>query len=254
MNALNSCKALLAVVMRAMAWLPAFAAEPTADDMKFDSSYIWAEASDMDKTMAYQKAMAELLIEVNDARAASGMKSLTESDILSHTTEIVEKSTTRTYSLIYIPRAKALSLTPKKSASKSAATRPKAVKTAPAATAEAPRTTKTRTTPKPATEVKPAASSDELPACVRTLMKIPMATDALDFIADFKSKGAVSEHGVARSLEEIPDEAYCLIFDSTYTVKAILSPSVSGSRRNCHSGNADTVASYHGCGVVWFKL
>lgn len=235
--------------------------------IKLDEKYLYAEVTHQDPNWAYENALAELLLAVNECRGANGKGPLEVSDLTVRVKQLTYKRGEKSVVFVYMQIDKALTVSRGKSrnivigqaAPKASAVnkmeaeehRPTVIKEPPVEQEE-PKVVK-----QPPVDSKPldadlvALSTDEI---ARVILRIEMVTDIGGFMEEFKAKGKVASYGVARSMEEIYDDAYLILYDRTFSIRTVLSPSLHGKRLNLRTNEEDAASNYRGCGVYWYKI
>lgn len=261
MNASNLTSFLLALALIIIA--PVNAHSDVRDEIntiKLDENYLFAEGTDEDKNIAFDNALYELLLLVNEIRSDS-QKPVLETSLLVSAVE--NKSYLRgekTLAFVYISMEKALSLMPKQSLgivvgadqqpaadSAAVATKPTVQPTA-AATQQQP-------AQQPAQQPQKftfVAGKDITSATAR-LCEYEMATEANMALKKYNAEGTVSQFGRARSMAEIPADAYLLLFDREQVIKAILGPDTGSGRTNMRTRQPDALSNYHQVAVIWYR-
>ena len=85
------------------------------------------------------------------------------------------------------------------------------------------------------------------------LSKIEMLEEALGYLEHYKKKGTISHYEIVKSLESVPADAYILLYDTSYTVCAVLGPESSSERKNVATGQTDSRKNYGKVGAYWFR-
>ena len=89
---------------------------------------------------------------------------------------------------------------------------------------------------------------------VHNVMEREMVENVWGYLSNMKTKGVIKSFGKAKSLSEIPKEAYVIIYNNSYEVVAILTPIDNGQRKNVKTGKVDDVPNYKGHGAIWLNL
>ena len=83
-----------------------------------------------------------------------------------------------------------------------------------------------------------------------SLLKVGDALELRNFLDYYKDSGVITSYSRARSLDDIPADAYrILVKGGEHTVSAILSP----AGVNVDTGSADALTNYHGHYIIWYK-
>lgn len=238
--------------------------------IKLDEQYLYAEVTHQDLNWAYENALSELLLAVNGRRASVQKPPLSVSDLTGRVEQLDYRRGEKSVAFVYMQVPQALAMQSRGSRNivvgvagqeseveseilvKHYDEPEEAVPVASASPAEVK-----PLQPEPPvvvsesvnTELKNLAD-DEV---ARVILRIEMVTDIGGFMEKFKAKGQVAAYGVARSMQDIPDDAYLILFDRTWAIRTILSPVVQGKRLNLRSNKEDAVTNYSGHGVYWYK-
>lgn len=234
--------------------------------IKLDEQYLYAEVTHQDPNLAYESALAELLLAVNECRGTNGKGPLEVSDLTGRVEQLTYKRGEKSVIFVFMPIDKALTVSRGKSRNIVIGQAAPDVSAVNKMEAEEQRPTVTKAPPveqeepkvveQPPVGSKPldadlvALSTDEV---AQVILRIEMVTDIGGFMEKFKAKGQVTAYGVARSMQDIPDDAYLILFNRTRAIRTILSPVVQGKRLNLRSKQEDAVANYRGHGVYWYK-
>lgn len=84
------------------------------------------------------------------------------------------------------------------------------------------------------------------------LCDIEMVDEAVKLILSQKEEGKISEFGQLKSVTDIPNDAYLIVYDRQRSVRALLAPQGSvyhNIKRDCD----DAITNYSGCGAIWFR-
>lgn len=196
--------------------------------IKMDESYIKAEANDTVESAALDMAALQLVYDYNAAHQEQPLDSVSIEVLKPAMQSLVYARGSIKRVLVFIEVEVADSLMQAY----------KATLKDPQPTAKATNVTSS-----------PSSSVGNL---VLLLSDVEMADEAVKLMTQGKEEGKVTEFGQLHSIQEIPDQAYLLIYDRQRAVRAILSPSDSGYfnvKRNC----PDNITNYSGCGALWFR-
>lgn len=234
--------------------------------IKLDEQYLYAEVNHQDPNLAYESALSELLLAINECRGANGKGPLEISDLTGRVEQLTYKRGGKNVVFVFLPIDKALTVSRGKSrnivigqTAPNASTENKieAEEQRPTVTKEPPvEQEEPKVVEQPPVDTKPldadlvVLSTDEV---ARVILRIEMVTDIGGFMEGFKTKGKVASYGVARSMEEIYDDAYLILYDRTFAIRTVLSPIHHGKRLNLRTNEEDAVSNYRGCGVFWYK-
>lgn len=257
MNASNLTSILLALAVI----LTPFSANADVRDeinaIKLDENYLFAEGTDEDKNIAFDNALYELLLLVNEIRSGS-QKPVLET---SHLVSVVENKSymrgEKTLAFVYISIEKALALMPKQSLGIVVGAGQQPADTV----AAAPQQNTTVQTPAPEAQQQSSPQQQKLnfvagkdiTSATARLCEYEMATEAGLALKKYSAEGTVSQFGRARSMAEIPADAYLLLFDREQVIKAILSPDTGSGRTNMRTHQPDALANYHQVAVIWYR-
>lgn len=196
--------------------------------IKMDESYIKAEANDTVESAALDMAALQLVYDYNAAHQEQPLDSVSVEVLKPAMQSLVYARGSIKRVLVFIEVEVADSLMQAY----------KATLKDPQSTAKATNVTSS-----------PSSSVGNL---VLLLSDVEMADEAVKLMTQGKEEGKVTEFGQLHSIQDIPDQAYLLIYDRQRAVRAILSPSDSGYfnvKRNC----PDSITNYSGCGALWFR-
>ena len=215
-----------------------------------DENYLYAEFSHEDPSLAYENAVHELLALINEVRQEKDKAILQTNDIVVHVKELSYDRGDVKLVFVYLPIEDALSLTARESKNipiqVKEETRPTAISPSEKV---AHQPSHPANTSQPITKVKPI-NQDEV---VSVLFEIQMMDDIGGFMQMFQSEGKVSAFGIPHSMNDIPNDAYLILYDRSRAIQAILSPQENGQRINLRTMETDQITRYSGHGVFWFK-
>lgn len=236
------------------------------NSIKLDENYLYAEATHQDLNLAYENALAELLLAVNECRASCQKSPLEISDLTGRVEQLDYQRGEKSMVFVYMQTAKAKAVQRRESrniAIERSETKPASPTTrkdevevdAPAVSTSPPERDSPRpeppiAVPEPLSAELKALAEDEV---AQLVLQIEMVTDIGGFMEDYKLQGEVSSYGRARSMEDIPDDAYLILYDHTRAIRTVLSPAIQGKRLNLRNKQEDTVTNYRGHGVYWYK-
>lgn len=89
---------------------------------------------------------------------------------------------------------------------------------------------------------------------IRGIMEREMVDDVYRYLESQQTAGVVKSVKIARSLEEIPDDAIIIIYDKSYSVAAVLLQQHDKQRANALTRKPDNIRNYSGHGVLYFEL
>nr|MBP7473034.1 hypothetical protein [Prevotella sp.] len=93
----------------------------------------------------------------------------------------------------------------------------------------------------------------QLPLVMKDFMEATDIKSVYNDLSSKKTNGEVSDFGKC-SAGHIPQSSYLLVFDQSFEIKAILSPEFNGIRRNMKTNISDDINNYSGCGAIWFTV
>ncbi|MCM1021936.1 MAG: hypothetical protein NC343_06720 [Muribaculum sp.] len=226
--------------------------------IKLDENYLWAEGNDENKDIAFQNALYELVLMINEIRAADGKQPL-ESSHLSHLVET--KSYPRgekTNMFAYIAFDKAMAVEVRqnlgivvgqKQESDSVATTTPA-KTEPVV---AQQQEKPASQPQAQKFTFVPAGSANITSVTARICEYEMVTEANLTLKKYAADGTVKQYNRARSLAEIPSDAHLVLFDREHVIKAVLGPDNGSGRMNMRTQQPDNLNNYHQVAIIWYK-
>lgn len=235
------------------------------NSVKLDAACLYAEVTHQDANLAYENALSELLLTVNDLRESNGKPVVQVSDLTGRVEQLEYKRGEKIVVFVYISANKALAIArgkirgivigedesevPSKLQTLESGKQSQAVSTRPVET-ELKQPDPAVSVSEPVNAELKAMADDEV---ARLVLQIEMVTDIKGFMDKFKTQGKVSSYGVAHSMEDIQDSAYLILYDRTWAIQTVLSPSFQGKRLNLRNNEADAVSKYRGYGVFWYK-
>ncbi len=81
--------------------------------IKLDEKYLFAEATDAEPNKAFESALYELTIIINDVRSSKGKNTIEPRDIMGMAEQKSYPRGNKTHSFVYLPTEKALSVKPR---------------------------------------------------------------------------------------------------------------------------------------------
>lgn len=92
-------------------------------------------------------------------------------------------------------------------------------------------------------------STMTVPAVIEKVLTHKTIKEAYDFL---KCDNRIADMGKCSS-NNIPSDAYLVVFDRDFMIKALLLPENSGERLNAQTKIRDSWRHYSGCGMIWLK-
>lgn len=235
------------------------------NSVKLDAAYLYAEVTHQDVNLAYESALSELLLAVNDLRESNGKPVVQVNDLTGRVKQLEYKRGEKFVVFVYVLADKALAIVRGKSRGivigedeAEVLSVPQKLESEEQSQAVSTRSVETERKQSDSAIVAPEPVNAELKAMAddevaRLVLQIEMVIDIQGFMDKFKTQGKVSSYGVAHSMEDIQDGAYLILYDRTWAIKTVLSPSFQGKRLNLRNNEADAVSKYRGYGVFWYK-
>lgn len=226
------------------------------NEIKLDGRYVFGEASNTDENTAGNEALSDLKSAWNDT--LGDKKILDLKNIQTITYSRGEKMVV----FVFVPIEP---LKPETTPQAEPQVRAEEVRKE-TPVEEAPQPVRVEEAPKPVLiqEVtKPVSAPEAAPAIlgylldddvVLNIMEREMVDDVWRYLDVSKEKGNVAAFGTPKSMAEIPDDAILVIYDTLYSVVAVLSPIEHGKRFNFKTQLPDEVRNYSGHGVLWLRL
>ncbi len=232
------------------------------NDIKLDESYVYGEGTDDDKNIAYDNALQEITEIINEQRLMSGKCPIAQNDIVGRLSQYGYNRGEAQYIFLYVWLSEAMAIQPRESAELSVNIPVRDESPIPIDAEEKPIVLTAHSDEKNA-----ISNKDYLAPFVATqtainspsqdflsyLMEFTQITDLIKSLERFRDEGKISAVNTPKSLMEIPSDAFVVVYDREYTVKAIMSPSKDGQRTNYKTNLPDAIQNYHGCGVLWYK-
>lgn len=224
--------------------------------IKLDENYLFADASDEDKNIAFDNALYDLLLLVNVMRVESSKPTLETS----HLVNLVENKSylrgEKTLSFVYILTEKAMSIMPKESLGIVVGTQQQPADSVAAAPAKQTAQTEATAQKQPEQQQQQKytfVANKDISSATARLCEYEMATEASLALKKYSSEGTISQFDRARSMSEIPADAYLLLFDRQHVIKAILGPDTGSGRMNMRTRQPDALGNYHQVAVIWYR-
>ena len=188
--------------------------------IKLDEKYLFAEATDAEPNKAFESALYELTIIINDVRSSKGKNTIEPRDIMGMAEQKSYPRGNKTHSFVYLPTEKALSVKPRANKDIAFAT----------------------------THSNNGAVSVSARIC-----EYEMATEANMALKKYKNEGSISQFARAHSIDEIPNDAHLLLFDRNRVIQAVLGPDNGSGRTNLRTKQPDNLNNYHQVAIIWYK-
>lgn len=227
--------------------------ESQMDAIKLDEKYVYGEATDEKKEVAYNNAISDLLMTANQIRADKGKDVIATGSLQTQAKELGYVEESRYTVFLYIPIDKVLSINNQvhrdvvNETRKPEAPKPQPAKPVASKPAESPS--------RPVQSQSIPAQSQQLPNDVtRTLCSQDNWVEIKPFLSKYKSEGAITQTKATTSISEVPDNAYAILIDGMGGILAVLSPSSNGKRTDFKSGNDYNESNTSNCKfIVWYK-
>lgn len=220
------------------------------NDIKLDESFIFGEGSHVNKDVAYENAMTELLSYANEIRLESGkVNKIIFSDVSHIVKQINHFDGNRYCILIYIQRDPILSMAGYSQAQESLSTlnaKPEAKESI------------EQTEPKNPDTPKGIKVNEKITPLPDDMLYILSAQDnwmeIQGLLTKYKSQGKIKEAGQCTDISKIPAGTYRFLMDGLYGILAFLAPTDSNNVINLKTSQIDKDSNYPNCKViVWFR-
>lgn len=207
--------------------------EVQMDRIKLDETLIYGEDFSDNKDLAYDNAMAELLVTANELRAEDELQPLQASDLKPLAKELYYKKGMRHVVMFYMPRSQALDLRQSETA------------------------TPIPQLPTPPVVTIPPSSPTATPAAdeiIDILCGQDNWIEIKGFLTKFKQEGKIKATGAVTSASETPVDAYSILIDEFGGILAILSPMDRGQRIDYRTKRADDESNHNNWKFIfWYK-
>lgn len=235
--------------------------EKAMDDIKLSGKYLYGQSYADTMDIAHDRALFELLTQINAARQEAGKSELRANEI-GGITKILKYSTDYTNAvMVYCDRDKALAFTGRPSIGGISGASDNAPVIVDKAPAKEPSITRTA----PVQESSTVVSTDNNPA--RALPTRGMLEEVAGIIAGqdnwmeiqpllvrYKKEGKFSQNATVERLSEVPDDAYAIMIDSNGGVVAVMGPLEGGSRKNYKTNRIEDIMNYPNVKIIlWFR-
>lgn len=233
--------------------------ERQMDDVKLSEEFIYGYMESDDKNIAYDDALQDLLMSVNDYRLEKDKEAsrLTVSDIQPCAKELAYAEADVHYVLVYLTRRQALSLTRKSHEGvvpTLPGSRPKPEVRKDSLAPAKPQPPVTPVAPKESKEPKAAPAAQLPDDVVATITGQDTWLEVKGLLTEYKRRGQVKETGVVTKAVEAPADAYVILIDELSGILAFLSPNGGSGRINNRTFQPDSESNYTNCKViVWYK-
>lgn len=214
------------------------------NNIKMDPAYYWGEATSDDKSVASSDAMyilVETMVADNIAVKEEQLKGSVE--------YLYIPRGERIRAFAYILKSKLASLPPADTGSEKKA----ANVTKPMQTELPTQTIAKKPEPVDESPVGTPKGGTNITAVLMTLSQCQQASDALRCLKEYQQSGNISECGKVTCKAQLSESNYLVIFDDSMSIQAILAPAEGSARKNCVSGEMDSMNNYKGCGALWFR-
>lgn len=237
---------------------PCFAQSPEEienkmDEIKMDEAFIYGEDYNVNKDVAYQNALSELLSSINEMRGDKGKDYITVSDIQPILKELRYAKSTRNVSFLYIPINQALLLTPKQKIDLASTESNSSHNNNNVQNQRTEDNSKFTFVPNsPQLNHNDISTSDK--GILETLCSQDNWVEIKGFLTSFKYEGKIKETGNCLSYAEVPNDAYSILMDEMGGILSIMSPKNSPNRINHKTNQTDNENNHTNCKfIVWYK-
>lgn len=230
--------------------------EAQMNEVKLDERYIYGEAFDENKDIAFNNALADLVSNANEIRESKGKSVLQVSDLQLVIKEMRYVNGTRWTSFVYIPLEQMLAIVGKKHdvivvgqqklpqedtspVAEQPVTQPQTFKFVPS---------RSQASQQPANEAPASNDLLELLSTQENWIEIR------GILSTFKHEGKIIETGQTVSIDEVPEDAYSILMDGMGGILSILAPKNSSRRINYKTHLVDSETNYNNLKfIVWYK-
>lgn len=240
--------------------------EEKMDDIKLDSKYLYAESTRDNKDLAFDDALNQFVVRVNELYETSQIPcEITVKQVLTRVSDLEYFDDGYYTVMVYMPVAEILDVNnmgvetaapenvpvtvqiQSPAPSPSEAVSPDQVPSQAAASA--------RTAPAaPAPAPYPTGFVGSGQSVTQTLSSLDNWKEMKEIIINFKSEGKIKENGNCYNMEEVPADAYAILFDGYGGILAILSPKNSPTRINHKTNRSDNETNHPDYKFIfWYK-
>lgn len=217
------------------------------NDIKLNEAYVYGEGTDIDKSIAYNIALQEIINTINELRLSSNRKPIASKNITALLSQYSYSRGKSKLVFVYIPISRVMDMETKDNPKFNLKTNKNTTETKSKETQEIP----------PTQSLNIISSTFDRQTSEQDILAYILAptqtTDLIKCLERFLSEGKISKIQNARSFEEIPSEAYAVTYNHEHAVIAIFSPENNGERTNYKTQQKDKITNYRGCGFFWFK-
>ncbi len=199
-------------------------------EIKLDGRYVFGESSNKEASIAYENAIDDLLFSANIIRTERGMVLLNRASLNDSIPTLTYCRGEQINVFLYLPCSDVLAISD---------------------------TTGNVTVTVPEThDVDPAFFKDSniKNEILQNVLDREMIDNVWGYLDNQKKSGNVIGLGKARSVSEIPESAYLILYDNHFRAVVVLSPHNNGQRCNVRTNAPESFSSYTGHGVIWFTM
>lgn len=220
------------------------------NNVKLNESFIFGEGSHLNKDVAHECAVSEILSYATELRFESGNnKKLLPADIQSIVKQLVYFDGDQYNVFLYVDRDQILSMTSHIESPKSSLSADPKSESKELAVQEK---TQNSQVPKcPSLEDRFTPLPNDI---LNTLCNQDNWTEIKGFLSSYKNQGKIRESGFCTDTSDVPMDSYRVLIDNQYGILAILVPENSNDSINLKTQQSDKESNYSNCAViVWFK-
>ncbi|WP_302589998.1 hypothetical protein [uncultured Muribaculum sp.] len=222
--------------------------------IKLDEKYLFAEATDAEPNKAFESALYELTLIINDVRSSKGKNTIEPRDIMGMAEQKSYPRGNKTLSFVYLPTEKALNVKPRANKDIAIAQTHKPDSATNTAVVGMPDSVVPETVQQVAPHTFATTHSNNGAASVSArICEYEMATEANMALKKYKNEGSISQFARAHSIDEIPKDAHLLLFDRNRVIQAVLGPDNGSGRTNLRTKQPDNLNNYHQVAIIWYK-
>lgn len=238
--------------------------EAKMDQVKMSDEYIYGEGSADDANLAYDNALSDLTMTVNEIRGSMGPDMLKTTDLQTVCQEMRYAKGQRYVVFLYLPLS--LATTMKAKSPSESATKPTFSIESQKSSAQKPYAlpsdnqssiSQQQNLHKPSiqkTEKVPIAQQPADNEVVEALLGQDTWTEIKGILTEYKKTGKIKETGLCTNPQDTPGDAVAILIDEMYGILSILSPLNDSSRINYRTLLPDSETNYSNCKViVWYR-
>lgn len=204
--------------------------------IKLDESYLYGEAKNKIEDVATIYAKKELLISINTLREEKHLSPLEESDISNLYQKLFYQRGELVYVFTYLKKDKILNnLSLSTPSNDSIIEEENDVDINPRQII-----------------IDNSADSQFHNEILQNVIERQMIENVYGYLQHAKEDNKIEQFAKAKSLTEIPDNAYIIIYNRMYQVVTILTNIINDKRINLKTNKPDLITNYSGHGVLWY--